>query len=165
VFVHGWPAMVGGAALGGITFLMYSIHMPFGVTGELQRWTNGLLGLAGVGPPVPLGLSDLGGCAARADETGVFGHTFSVTVGLLVGALVAALLAKEFKIRYPRSAVRYVQSLGGGLLMGLGAGLAIGCTIGSFFSAIPSLSVAGWLFGAALAGGAYLGVLTIRRIP
>lgn len=165
VFVRGWPAAVGGAALGGVTFLMYTIHMPWGVTGELQRWTNGLLDLAGASPAAPLGLSDIGGCAARADETGLFGHTFSVTVGLLVGALVAALFAKEFKIRYPRSIVRYVQALGGGVLMGLGAGLAIGCTIGSFFSAIPSLSVAGWLFGVALAGGAYLGVLTIRRIP
>jgi len=35
--------------------------------------------------------------------------------------------------------------------MGLGSGLAIGCTIGAFFSSIASLSLSGWLFGAALA--------------
>jgi uncharacterized membrane protein YedE/YeeE len=165
VFVRGWPAAIGGAVLGGIVVVMYTIHMPWGVTGELSRWSNAAMTLAGAAPPVPLGLDDIGGCAALADETGVFGHTFSVTVGLLPGALVGALLSKEFKLRFPRSAVRYAQSLGGGVLMGLGAGLGIGCTIGAFFSAIPSLSISGWLFAAALAGGSFLGVQAIRRIP
>lgn len=165
VFVSGWPAAVGGAVLGGILVVMYTVHMPWGVTGELTRWANAAMTLAGASPPQPLGLDDIGGCAALAQESGVFGHTFSVTVGVLPGALFGALLAKEFKLRYPRNAVRYAQSLGGGLFMGLGSGLAIGCTIGAFFSAIPSLAISGWLFAAALAGGAYLGVQTIRRIP
>lgn len=165
MFVHGWPAAAGGAVLGGIVVVMYTVHMPWGVTGELTRLANASMTALGVAPPEALGLSDIGGCAARADETGLFGHTFSVTVGILPGALIGALLAKEFKLRFPRSAVRYAQSLGGGVLMGAGSGLAIGCTIGAFFSAIPSLSISGWLFAAALAGGAYLGVQTIRRIP
>jgi hypothetical protein len=165
VFVHGWPAAVGGVAIAGISIVMYTIHMPWGVTGEIQRWSNAAMTLAGAAPPEALGLGDMGGCAALAGETGLFGHTFSVTVGILPGALIGALLAKEFKLRFPRSAVRYAQSLGGGVLMGLGAGLAIGCTIGAFFSSVASLSVSGWLFAAALAGGAFLGVQTIRRIP
>ncbi len=165
VFVRGWPALVGGAVLGGIATLMYVVHMPWGVTGELTRWANESMTVLGTPPPDALGLADIGGCAARADESGVFTHTFAVTVGLLPGAAVGALLAKEFKLRFPRSALRYVQSLVGGIFMGYGSGLAIGCTIGAFFSSIASLSVSGWLFGAALAGGAYLGVQTIRRLP
>jgi hypothetical protein len=164
IFVRGWPALVGGAALGGIATLMYVVHMPWGVTGELLRWAGASMAALGAAAPEPLGLADIGGCAARADETGLFTHTFAVTVGLLPGAAVGALLAKEFKLRFPRSARRYVQSFGGGLFMGYGSGLAIGCTIGAFFSSIASLSVSGWLFGAALAGGAYLGVQTIRRL-
>ena len=118
VFVRGWPAVVGGAVLGGIGVIMYLVHMPWGVTGELTRWANVSMGALGFAPPMPLGLSDIGGCAARAGEPGIFTHTFAVTVGLLPGALVAALFAKEFKLRVPRSAIRYVQSLGGGILMG-----------------------------------------------
>jgi hypothetical protein len=165
VFVRGWPAAVGGVALAGISIVMYTIHMPWGVTGEIGRWSNAAMTLAGAAPPVALGLADMGGCAALAGDTALFGHSFSVTVGVLPGALIGALLAKEFKLRFPRTAIRYAQSLGGGVLMGLGAGLAIGCTIGSFFSSVASLSVSGWLFALALAGGAYLGVQTIRRIP
>ena len=165
VFVRGWPAVLGGGVLGGIGVLMFMVHMPWGVTGELTRWANSTMESMGIGPPVPLGLSDIGGCAARAGEDGVFTHTFAVTVGLLPGALIGALFAKEFKLRFPRSAIRYLQSLGGGIMMGYGSGLAIGCTIGAFFSSIPSLSISGWLFALALAGGAYAGVQAIKRIP
>ncbi len=165
IFVKGWSPVIGGAVLGGLNVLMYSVHMPWGVTGELTRWANSLMTSVGAAPPVALGLSAIGGCAARASEaTGFFSHTFAVTVGLLAGALAAALFANEFKLRFPRTARRYYQSLAGGLLMGYGAGLAIGCTIGAFFSSIASLSVSGWLFGAALFGGALLGTKLIQRI-
>jgi hypothetical protein len=49
--------------------------------------------------------------------------------------------------------------------MGYGAGLAVGCTTGAFFSSVASLSVSGWLFGVALAGGAFVGVKALRFIP
>jgi uncharacterized membrane protein YedE/YeeE len=74
-------------------------------------------------------------------------------------------LASEFKLRVPKQPLRYVQSIGGGVLMGYGAGLALGCTVGAFFSAIPSLALNGWVFAAALAGGAYLGVKLLNRMP
>ena len=158
VFVRGWPAVVGGAVLGVVGVLMYMAHMPWGVTGELMRWSNVTMSTLGFGPPELLGLGDLGGCAGRSQEGGVFTHTFAVTVGLLPGSLVGALYARGFKLRIP-------QSLGGGVLMGYGSGLAIGCTIGAFFSSVPSLSVSGWLFALALAGGAFVGVQAIKRIP
>ncbi len=164
IFVHGWSAIAGGAVLGFINVLMYMTHMPWGVTGELTRWSNALMSSAGFAPPTLLGLSDVGGCAARAAESGLFTHTFAVTVGLLVGAWVGALFAGEFKPRFPRNARRYVQSLGGGIVMGYGSGLAIGCTIGAFFSSIPSLSISGWLFAVALAGGAFVGTKALRLL-
>ena len=164
VFVQGWPAVVGGGVLGVIGVLMYMVHMPFGVTGELARFSNTIMSTLNFAPPEPLGLSDIGGCSGLSDSTGLFTHTFAVTVGVLPGALVGALFAGEFKLRFPRETKRYVQALGGGVIMGYGAGLAVGCTVGAFFSSIPSLSVSGWLFALALSGGAFLGVQVIKRI-
>jgi uncharacterized membrane protein YedE/YeeE len=164
VFVRGWPAVVGGGVLGVIGVLMYMVHMPWGVTGELARASNTIMSTLNFAPPEPLGLSDLGGCSGLSGTTGLFTHSFAVTVGVLPGALVGALFASEFKLRFPRNAKRYVQALGGGIIMGYGAGLAIGCTVGAFFSSIPSLSISGWLFALALSGGAFLGVQVIKRI-
>jgi hypothetical protein len=48
--------------------------------------------------------------------------------------------------------------------MGYGAGLAGGCAIGSFFSAVPSLGLNGFVFGGALVVGAFLGVQVIKII-
>ncbi|MCL4458909.1 MAG: YeeE/YedE family protein, partial [Chloroflexi bacterium] len=84
--------------------------------------------------------------------------------GMILGSALAALLASEFKPRFPRQRRRYAQSLIGGALMGYGAGLASGCTIGAFFSAVPSLGLNGWVFGGGLAIGAYLGGKLIQRI-
>lgn len=166
LFARGWSPVVGGAVLGIIAVLMYVVHHPWGVTGELSRWGNGLMAVAAMPPPELAGLSDIGGCTGRAAaETGaVFTHTFTATGGALAGALLGALFAREFKLRVPRRRRRYGQSFGGGLLMGYGAGLGIGCTIGAFFSAIPSLALSGWLFGLALLGGAFLGTKAIQRL-
>ena len=165
VFVDGWSPVVGGAVLGVTGLLMYMVHMPWGVTGELSRWAHESMRVVGLGAPDLKGLSDIGGCAARASEGGLFTHTFAVTVALLPGSLIGALSSNEFKLRFPPQRRRYVQALGGGVVMGYGSGLAIGCTIGAFFSSISSLSVSGWLFAAALGGSAWLGTLAIQRIP
>ena len=88
-----------------------------------------------------------------------------LNVGIVAGAFTAALLAREFRPRVPRGPRRYVQSLGGGVVMGYGAGLGLGCTLGAFFSAIPSLALNGWIYVIALAVGAYAGTSLIRRFP
>ena len=83
---------------------------------------------------------------------------------MFLGSLAGALGAGEFKLRVPKQPVRYAQSLGGGVLMGYGAGIAMGCTIGAFFSSIPSLAVNGWVFALFLGVGAWLGTLAISKI-
>lgn len=165
IFVDGWSPIVGGAVLGVTALLMYLAAQPWGVTGELSRWGQNATNALSIGPPILKGLDAIGGCAARSGEGGVFTATFAITVGLVAGALVAALFAGEFKLRFPPQRRRYVQALVGGVAMGYASGLAIGCTIGAFFSAVPSLALSGWVFGGSLAGGAWLGVKILRRIP
>ncbi len=84
--------------------------------------------------------------------------------GMIFGAFIGAVLAGEFKIRLPRKKRRYLQAFIGGSLMGYGAGLAAGCTIGGFFSSVSSLGLNGFAFGGALALGAFFGVQVIKRI-
>ncbi|MEZ4863127.1 MAG: YeeE/YedE family protein [Caldilineaceae bacterium] len=164
IFVHGWSAPVGGAVLGGLNVLIFISSHPWGFTGEISRWVLGLTNWAGVGPGELQGAAALPGCALDVSQGGILHHMLFLVWGMVFGSFIAALFAKEFKIRTPREKKRYVQAAGGGVAMGYGAGLAMGCTIGAFFSAIPSLALNGWVFALFLAIGAWVGVQIIQRI-
>ena len=164
VFGPGWPPLVAATALAGLSGAAYLVDHPIGVTGELAAWADRASGLVGLAAPPLLGAEFLAGCNLVLEKLGLVSDYTLLDGGLIVGSLFAALLAGEFKLRVPRQPRRYVQSLGGGTLMGYGAGIAVGCTLGAFFSAIPSLGLNGWLFGLALLAGAGLGTQIIRRL-
>lgn len=67
-----------------------------------------------------------------------------LVLGLLVGSYIAAKGAGEFKIRVP-DATTTLRSVIGGLLMGVGAAWAGGCTIGNAMVQTAQFSYAGWL--------------------
>jgi hypothetical protein len=106
----------------------------------------------------------MAGCNLALEHLGLVSAYTMLDGGVVVGAFLAALAAGELKLRFARQRRRYVQSAGGGVLMGYGAGIAVGCTLGAFFSAVPSLGLNGWVFGLALLGGAGLGTRIIRRL-
>lgn len=161
---RGWPPLVAVAALAGLNVAAFLVDTPLGVTGELAAWADRAAGLVGLAAPALLGADALAGCNLALGSAGVINATTLLDAGLVFGALAAALAAREFKVRMPRQKRRYVQSFAGGSLMGYGAGIGIGCTIGAFFSAIPSLGLSGWVFGLALLVGAGIGTQIIRRI-
>ena len=164
VFVDGWAVIPAGAVLGGLNVLLFTADHPWGFTGELSRWSMGAANLVRLGPPPLLGVADLPGCAMVPADGTVLNHMVFLVVGMWFGSFGGALGAGEFKIRIPKKPARYAQSLGGGVLMGYGAGLAMGCTIGAFFSGIPSLAVNGWVFALFLGAGAWVGTRPIQRI-
>jgi uncharacterized membrane protein YedE/YeeE len=163
--VKGWPVWAGALALAVLNVFAFTAEHPLGVTGELSAWAERITGLVGLSAGPLLGVDLFAGCNLAVGDAGWITSAFTLNLGLVVGSLAAALAAGEFKVRVPRQKSRYLQAIGGGVLMGYGAGIAVGCTIGAFFSAIPSLAVNGWVFGLALAGGAYLGTLVIKRLP
>lgn len=164
VLVRAWPVTAAGIALAVINVAAYLFLRPIGVTGEIMRWADGAAGVVGLGFGSKLATGeDLGACAFPSSAE-LWTVGLAINLGLIGGSLAAALLSGEFKVRVPRQPVRFAQSLGGGALMGYASGLAAGCTLGAFFAAIPSLSVAGWVFGLGLAIGAYGGVQVIRKL-
>ena len=165
-FVTGWPIATGALALAVLNIFAFTFDHPLGVTGELGTWAEGAFSRVGLGAGPLLGADKLAGCnlVAGAGSSWLTAN-FTLDAGLVFGAFVAALLASEFKVRVPRQRVRFAQSLVGGTLMGYGAGIAAGCTIGAFFSAVPSLGLNGWVFGLSLLAGAGAGVQVIKRIP
>ncbi len=78
-------------------------------------------------------------------------------IGIIFGALLSTLLASQFKLKKIKSIKQVVAAVLGGLLMGYGARLALGCNIGAFFSAISAFSLSGWVFALFLLVGAFFG--------
>ena len=165
VFRREWTPVIGAVVISALNILLFIRYRPLGVVGEISRWANDLGSLAGMPVGVLEGLDSLAGCAAAlAEGASWFTDGFMLNLGIVVGAFTAAVLAREFRLRIPRQPQRYVQSLGGGVVMGYGAGLGLGCTFGAFYSAIPSLALNGWVYGLAMAAGAVIGAQIIRRL-
>jgi uncharacterized membrane protein YedE/YeeE len=161
---RGWPPLAAVTVLALLNVAAFLVDTPLGVTGELAAWADRAASLVGLAAPPLLGADALAGCNLALGTGGVINPTTLLDAGLVLGAMLAALAAREFKVRMPRQRRRYVQSFAGGSLMGYGAGIGVGCTIGAFFSAIPSLGLSGWIFGLALLAGAGVGTQIIRRI-
>ncbi len=164
-FRQAWPYAVGGIALAVLNVMSFTYDHPLGVTGELSAWAERITGIFGMGAGTLIGTDQFAGCNLAVGDAGLLTASLALDAGLIVGSFGAAQASGEFRIRVPRQRSRYVQAIGGGVLMGYGAGIAIGCTIGAFFSAVPSLAVSGWVFAAALAAGAWIGTIVIRRLP
>ncbi len=80
-----------------------------------------------------------------------------MSFGIIFGAMIMSLLSKEFKFKIPKGEL-IVWGLGGGLLMGVGARVALGCNIGAFFIRVAGGDPGGWLFGIGMVVGGWFGV-------
>lgn len=165
VFVHGWPVLIGGALLGGLNVIAFMTARPWGFTGEVSRWGISIMTGLGAGPGELAGVGSIPGCVLDPGSGEILNPMLLLVTGMFAGALLAAVAAGEFKIRVPKKKSRFLQSAGGGLIMGYGSGTAVGCTIGAFFSSVPSLGLNGWVWAVCLLAGAWLGTRALRHLP
>ncbi len=165
IFVRAWPAALGGLLLGLLNIMEFTYKKPWGITTEISRWAGWIAYSLGYPAQNLLYFGDKPAGKELLSHIPWLSGGALLDWGLIFGAFTAALLAGEFKVRFAPHAGRYVQSLLGGVAMGYGARLAMGCNIGGFFSAIPSLALNGWVFGLGLFVGAWIGVQIIKRLP
>lgn len=80
-----------------------------------------------------------------------------MSIGIILGAAMIALTRGEFKWKIP-SLETAIFAIVGGILMGIGARLAMGCNIGAFFATVTNGDLSGWIFLLGMVLGGYLGV-------
>ena len=144
-FAKHWPVWVGGITLGILNILLFAIKSPWGASGGINNWGENFY--------KTLGISNFEGAASV--NTNLYGM---LCVLIVVGALAGALFSKEFAIRIPPKGELIKGFIGGGL-MGIGATIGIGCTIGSFFSGVPALSGGAIVFTV----GLFVGVIVALK--
>ncbi len=85
-----------------------------------------------------------------------------MSIGIILGAAILANARREFKWKMP-SLETATFAIVGGILMGIGARLAMGCNIGAFFATVTNGDPSGWIFLLGMVGGGYLGVKVFTK--
>ncbi len=80
-----------------------------------------------------------------------------MSISLVGGASVMALLNNEFQLKFPTLEIA-IWAIFGGILMGIGARVGLGCNIGAFFATVTNGDPSGWLFGLGMTVGGLIGV-------
>jgi YeeE/YedE family (DUF395). len=87
-----------------------------------------------------------------------------MVIMLCVGAFTASFLSGDFKIRIPREKKRLLIGFLGGMLVGIGVRVALGCNVGLMWTNFAQLGYDGIIFLFGMLGGIYLAVKVQERL-
>jgi uncharacterized membrane protein YedE/YeeE len=148
-----WSPFSAVVAAGLLSSFYFGVTGTFwAVTGEFTRWGGHVLQAVGMHPENWLYFKTIG-----LDGSPLTRIDGVMVLGMFAGSLAAALWASNVKLRFPKRRIRIVQALGGGMIAGFGARMAMGCNLAAFFTGIPQFSLHAWFFALSTAVGSYFG--------
>jgi uncharacterized protein len=140
-----WPMLYGAVGLGVAALLILALSgRPWALISAYALWGSKLVALTGED------VSFWGHWAANPAilDRSIFSDAASVVdLAAITGATLAASLTGRFVWRGGLPLRSVAIALIGGIVMGFGARLSVGCNIGAFFSGIISGSLHGWVWG------------------
>src|SRR5690606_17343143 len=150
-----WPAYAGGLLIAALAVLAYLRVAPLGVTAELGSLARTAADQAQLLPARLEGLDTLRGCATVVKET-LWSNNGLFVIGLVGGSFAAAWSAGDVAVRFPGKS-ESARLFTGGVLMGWGGMVALGCTVGTLLSGIMAAALSGWIFALFCIAGLVLG--------
>jgi len=87
---------------------------------------------------------------------------FMIVWGFMLGAMIAKALEGNWRLRWPANRAVVLMSIVGGLMLGFGARLALGCNVGNFVATIQSLVFSGFVFFLGMALGTFVATRLIE---
>lgn len=147
-FGKSWEMWIGCIILSVLSISLFMIASPWGSSGGLNNWGQNFYDILG------LDLSE----SAPNGVTDIIDQRYGMlSITMIIGALGSALMGKEFAIRVaPKGEL--VKGLIGGIFMGIGAVLGMGCTVGGFYTGWPALSGGALVFALGLFVGVFMAV-------
>ncbi len=160
-----WNPYLAGVALGLVLLTAYVV-MGKGLGASGASYRIGVAAVEAVAPAHGARAPALRAVAEHGsplDDWLVF-EVLGVALGGLVGAYTSGRLSREV-LRGPRISApgRLALALGGGVLMGVAARFARGCTSGQALSGGALLSVGSWAFMMMVFAGGYAVAALVRR--
>jgi uncharacterized membrane protein YedE/YeeE len=155
IFTARWPTWIGGILIGTLATLAYFRVGPLGVTAEIGSLSRTAAAGIGLLPETLYGLDGLQGCATAVKET-LLSRNGLFILGLVIGSFATATIAGDFKPALPHR-TDLPRLFLGGVLLGLGAMLALGCTVGVILSGTMAGALSGWVFATVCLASAWIG--------
>lgn len=152
-----WGPVLTGSLVGIIGTIAYLRIEPLGVTRQFGTTARNISDRYGWIPSDLSGLDLMSGCIAVVDQ--VFTKNGWLIFGISLGSFLSAFAGMRFKITSVSLRQLFVSFIGG-VLLGWGSMIALGCTIGILLSGTQAFALSGWAFFLLV----YLGVRTGRRL-
>lgn len=159
-FVNKWSMTQTAITIAVLFGMLYAVsNAGWGASTVYGNWFGTILhkwfGVSSVA------LADWTGRPESSFTTALFKSSgYMQNVGIIVGAFVGLLLAGRFddmKAGFKIKPMEIVLFAIGGLLLGFGTRLSLGCNVGALYTPIANFSLAGWFYFFFLFAGGYLG--------
>lgn len=143
-----WSYWSGGLIVGLVSATAIIRMKPLGVTAMLGSLSRQWADFYGWIPSTMHGLDGFAGCATTPQASLLTPNAVLLS-GIVGGAFIASLMSQQFKFQIPgwRDVAR---GLTGGVLLGWGSMVGLGCTIGTLLSGSHAGALSGWIFGVAM---------------
>jgi hypothetical protein len=146
LFGKSWPMWIGAVLLSGISILLFMFYEPWGQSGGVNA-----IGQSLMAPFIQI-------LDANYVASDFFNSPFALLgITTFFGAMASALLARQYAWRFPPVGELF-KGLLGGTIMGVGFIIGSGCTLGGFYSGVPSLSLGAFFFTGGLIIGTFFAV-------
>lgn len=155
IFVTRWSPVATGSIVGIIGVFAYLRVSPLGVTAQLSTISRTFLDSQGKLPEVLHGIDLMKGCIGAVSNS--ITNNGWLVIGLVVASLAAALAGKNFSITKltPKNSL---SALVGGVLLGWGSMISLGCTVGVLLSGTQAFALSGVVFGVTVFIAVYVGL-------
>ncbi|AFA39412.1 YeeE/YedE family (DUF395) [Pyrobaculum oguniense TE7] len=163
-----WRPELAGAIIGIIASIqIFLVRSPWYITGPENQFGGWLLYVLTLGlvdvhkwdyfnPSSPMFV------APAAHPFDPANKEFMIVLGFMLGAMIAKALEGNWRLRWPANRAVLVTSVVGGLMLGFGARLALGCNVGNFVSTVQSLILSGVVFFTGMAVGTFIATRLIE---
>ncbi|AEA12578.1 putative inner membrane protein [Thermoproteus uzoniensis 768-20] len=164
-----WKPEIAGAVIGVIAVLqIIVVRSPWYITGpenQFGGWLYNVLsgGLLKTGQWAYFNPNSPMFVAPAAPPWDPRNKEFMIVWGFMLGAMIAKALEGQWRLRWPANRATVVLSVVGGLMLGFGARLALGCNIGNFVATIQSLVFSGFVFFLGMVVGSFIGTKLIEE--
>lgn len=157
-----WPYWLGAAILGVLNIILTIIYRPMGITANLTNCGLHVWSYMGGVPENLTGYFDEVGRDFFL-KTHFYTEATVLNLGVVFGVLLAVSMASQFRFKWLKSRSQLFWGITGGILMGYGARLALGCNVGALIGGIASQSMHGWVFALFSFFGCLTGCFVLKR--